>query len=162
MTIFDSKYKKLFIANASEALRTANWLKRSIVRLQSDFPLTESSFSLDDDVLFEKLDAFRVRFSDLQDCIGNKLFRGLLMLEQENPVSMLDVLNLIEKRRIFDTVNDWKHLRGIRNSFSHDYPESNQQRIETLNVAWESAPLLLSILNKLLAYSKSIGIEVSE
>ncbi|RYV02580.1 hypothetical protein SOPP22_08615 [Shewanella sp. OPT22] len=162
MTYFDSKYKKLFLSNCTEAIRTANWLNRSLVRLETSFPLKMNEVSVDDDDLFDKLDAFRVRFSDLQDCLGHKLFRGLLKLEQENPVSMIDVLNLIEKRRIFSSANDWKNLREIRNSFSHDYPESEKQRFETLNLAWESTPVLLAILDGLLQYSQSIGLEVEQ
>ncbi len=162
MTYFNAKYEKLFLSNCSEAIRTAKWLNRSLLRLQTAFPLDVNAVNVNDDDLFDKLDAFRVRFSDLQDCLGHKLFRGLLKLEQENPISMIDVLNLIEKRQIFNSASEWKNLREIRNSFSHDYPESEKQRFETLNLAWENTPVLLSILDELLSYSQSIGLEVKE
>ena len=89
------------------------------------------------------------------------MFRRLLRLEQENLVSMLDALNLIEKRRIFHSACEWNLLREIRNSFSHDYPESSLQRIEALNLAWDNSQRLLSILDRLIAYSSSIGLQVS-
>ena len=48
----------------------------------------------------ERLDAFRVRYGDLQDCLGNKVFRSVLLAEDEEPVSMADTLNRMEKRGI--------------------------------------------------------------
>ncbi len=46
----------------------------------------------------DKLDAFRVRFCDLQVVLGNKVFRSLLTLEMEPNGSNLDLLNRIDKR----------------------------------------------------------------
>mgnify|MGYP001571031783 FL=1 len=85
----------------------------------------------------------------MQDCIGNKLFRGLLKLEDENIFSMPDILNAIEKREIFSSAQEWKIIREVRNAFSHDYPEREQEKIEALNVAFKIAPQLLTILTKL-------------
>ena len=75
MGTVESKYIALF-ANSAESLKAA------------------------DEDLQDKIDAFRVRFADLQDCLGHKLFRNLLKLEDESPVSMIDVLNMMEKREI--------------------------------------------------------------
>lgn len=63
-------------------------MEASLHRLNADFPLTAEQLASDDEELFEKLDAFRVRFASLQDCIGNKLFRNLLRAKDEEGLNM--------------------------------------------------------------------------
>lgn len=71
----------VFIQNWSEAIRTAKRLQSSLDRLESSFPIEEHQLQEPyDESLHDSLDAFRVRYADLQDCIGNKLFRGVLLL----------------------------------------------------------------------------------
>ena len=65
MSFIDEKYLALFKSNWSEAIRTAQRLKSSLARLNQTFPLSEHVLASADDDLFDKLDAFRVRFSDL-------------------------------------------------------------------------------------------------
>jgi len=72
----NEKYTILFKHNWSEASRTASRLSVSLTRLEHDFPLSSASLLSADDDLLDKIDAFRVRFADLQDCVGNKLFRN--------------------------------------------------------------------------------------
>ncbi|MFY0665490.1 MAG: hypothetical protein JXQ97_12770 [Natronospirillum sp.] len=132
----NSKALPLFMQNWSEAERTEQRLRYSCSRLHAHFPLDASDVSSGNEELLERLDAFRVRFADLQDCIGNKLFRGVLALEDETALTMIDLLNSMEKRRIITSVNDWRRLREIRNAFSHDYPETPEQRAAALNLAW--------------------------
>lgn len=156
----ESKYIALFANNWSEALRTAARLSSSLNRLAVDFPISAENLNTADDDLQDKIDAFRVRFADLQDCIGHKLFRNLLKLEDESPVSMIDVLNMMEKRGILTSVYQWKLLREVRNAFSHDYPESETERAEALNLAWVNAEQLLLILANLKVYSASVGIRL--
>ena len=162
MSFIDEKYLALFISNWSEAIRTAQRLKSSLARLNQTFPLNEHVLANADDDLFDKLDAFRVRFSDLQDCTGNKLFRGLLKLEDEKVFAMPDILNAIEKRGIFDSVQQWKTIREVRNSFSHNYPETEteNEKVETLNLAYKTAPELLLVIINIQQYLKRYQIKL--
>lgn len=45
--------------------------------------------------------------------LANKLFRGLLRLEEESAESMLDVLNAMEKRGIINNVREVENDAGI-------------------------------------------------
>ncbi len=162
MSFINEKYLALFIANWSEAIRTAKRLKSSLERLSTNFPLNEQTLVNADEDLFDKLDAFRVRFSDLQDCIGNKLFRGIIKLEDENVFTMPDILNAIEKRDIFDNIQQWKTIREVRNSFSHDYPETEGEKIEALNLAYQTAPQLLLVVNNIQKYVKKYQINLEK
>jgi len=156
----NQKYVTLFQHNWSEAHRTAKRLNMSLVRLSDEFPLSSFALVNADDDLLDKIDAFRVRFADLQDCIGNKLFRNLLKLEHESPISMLDVLNMMEKRQIIESSSQWRTLREVRNAFAHDYPESENERASALNAAWTQAPVLFVILERLQAYLEALGVVV--
>jgi len=121
--------------------------------------ITLDDLSIDDK---DKLDAFRVRYTDLQDCLGAKIFRGILVLEQEKTGSQLDVLNKTAKRHIITSFDAWKSLCDIRNIFSHEYPESDDERREALYEAYQSSPELLSVVDKVRTYAADIlGIEMS-
>jgi len=101
------------------------------------------------DESLERLDAFRVRYAQLQDVLANKLFRGLLRLEEETTGSMLDVLNAMEKRGIIISFDDWKMLRELRNTFMHDYPDHVGLRAEALTQAHSMASELCQVLMRI-------------
>lgn len=70
---------------------------------------------------------------------------------------MLDTLNKMEKREILESIEDWRKIRTIRNDFAHDYPNHESERAEALNAAWQQAPIIIEILNKIANYfSKNI------
>jgi hypothetical protein len=117
-----------------DAQKIAMHLGRSLENLGDMFPLDVASYEKFSDREFESVDAFRVRFMDLQDFIGNKLFKSLLKVELEELGSMLDVVNKMEKRRIIHSAEQWHDLRNIRNSFSHEYPESEKEKLENLGL----------------------------
>lgn len=151
---YDKKIAKLFLLNFNEAYRTAQLLSMSYERLTDLIPLTfEDMMVMSPDDL-DKLDAFRVRFCDLQDALGSKIFRSLLTLEEEEIGSQLDMLNKIEKRQIFCSFDDWKELRNIRNLFAHDYPETEDQKAEALNIAYRQTFKLIEMLNNVRKYAE--------
>lgn len=157
----DQKTLAVFRQNWSEALRSARRLKASLQRAGNDFPLSAERLRLDDEDLFERLDAFRVRFADLQDTLGHKLFRGILLLELEETSNVLDTLNKMTKRRLLNNVEQWHQWRMIRNGFSHDYPDCEQERAEALNAAWVASDELLFIMTRMADYlSQQHGIEL--
>ena len=150
------------ISNYFGYIRSASRLRASLRRLSDHFPLCSDSLKQPSDELLEKLDAFRVRYSDLQDCIGHKIFRGILLLEEEAPGTMLDMLNQMEKRRVIPSVDAWRSWREIRNAFAHDYPDSEQERAEALNSAWSVAPNLLETLQAVASYLAALKLECGE
>lgn len=149
---YDKKIADLFLLNFNEAYRSAKLLMSSYLRLTDIIPLKEEFFRLLDMESLDKLDAFRVRYCDLQDSLGNKVFRSILLLEEELPGSNLDTLNKMEKRGIIQSFDDWKALRNIRNLFAHDYPETDQSKVETLNIAYLNTPKLINVLDTTTKY----------
>ena len=66
-------YVKLLHQNWSQAYRTARRLSVSLSRLENYLPVTAAIISAGDEELMERLDAFRVRYGDLQDCLGVRI-----------------------------------------------------------------------------------------
>lgn len=149
---YDKKIANLFLLNFSEAYRSAKLLMSSYSRIANLMPLKgELLNSLSEDDL-DRLDAFRVRYSDLQDSLGNKTFRSILVLEEEIPGSNLDILNKMEKRGVIKSFEEWKLLRYIRNLFSHDYPETDDDKAETLSIAYSNTLNLVSTVDSVIRY----------
>ena len=159
----ESNLLRIFLYNVKEAYRSAVLLLRSYPRVgmvaaqKTDFI---SGLSIDD---LDKLDAFRVRFCDLQDALGNKVFRSLLMLELEVFGSNLDILNKIEKRGLVPSFDEWQEIRNVRNLFVHDYPETEEARAQILSRPYNLTPSLIDVLNRVLKYAAgTIKIDLKE
>ncbi len=151
---YDKRIAELFLTNFNEAYRSAKLLLMSYERLVHLIPLNGVSLAglrADD---LDKLDAFRVRYCDLQDCLGQKVFRSILSLEEEIISSNLDTLNKMEKRGILNSFDEWKGLREIRNLFSHDYPETDEEKAEILNIAYVNTLKLVKTVDNIINYVK--------
>ncbi|MBM3197758.1 MAG: hypothetical protein FJZ58_00695 [Chlamydiae bacterium] len=149
---YDKKIADLFYVNFKESYRSAKLLLSSYHRIAHLMPLEGVKFHLLNADDLEKLDAFRVRYCDLQDSLGNKTFRSIVLLEEEIPGSNLDILNKMEKRKIIKSFEEWKFLRKIRNLFSHDYPETDEDKAEILYVAYTSTMDLLIVVDNIIQY----------
>lgn len=160
--LLNTAYVKLLNQNWSQACRTANRLSASLVRLSASFPISGDDLKREDEDLQEKLDAFRVRYGDLQDCLGGKVFRTLLMAEDEEPRNMADTLNRMEKRGIINSADEWRRWREIRNAFAHDYPEAEAEKANALNMAWKNAPLLIRVAEDIQSYCQQQGVTLTE
>ncbi len=76
------------------------------------------------------------RFSKLQDCMGAKLFKSLLLYQGENVNKpFLDILNQLERMDII-SVDDWFEIRDLRNEIAHDYEENDQVAVNILNMIY--------------------------
>jgi hypothetical protein len=150
--VYDKNIAKLFLLNFNEAYRSAKLLMLSYKRVANLIPINaeflQKNINEDD---MDKLDAFRVRYCDLQDNLGNKTFRTILNLEEEQTGSNLDILNKMAKRGII-TFEEWKELRNIRNLFSHDYPETDEEKAEMLNIAYSGTLKLVKTVDNVIDY----------
>ncbi|MFB1490688.1 MULTISPECIES: hypothetical protein [unclassified Thiocapsa] len=95
------------------------------------------------------LDQFAYRYTRLQDDMGARLFPAVLRAlgEDIRPMSVLDRLNRLEQLEWLASAEEWIELRRILNEFTHDYPESAEERFDRLRFAIQSAWRLLDILN---------------
>ncbi len=87
------------------------------------------------------------RFSKLQDCMGAKLFKSVLLYQGENiNKPFLDILNQLEAMDIIN-VDKWFELRDLRNEIAHDYEDSDEICINILNSIYKLKKDLKVVLN---------------
>jgi len=105
------------------------------------------------------VNSFLFNFGKLQDKIGAKLFKQVFydMKEIDSfSLSMIDVLNLLEKHEILQNIEQWERLREIRNILAHEYPFDIEERIENIYLALEGFDELQHIYSHLKTYTEPI------
>ena len=115
------------------------------------FPLNSKSYAKlvenIQDLAFS--DQIIYRFAKLQDSMGAKLFKSLLLYQGENVNKpFLDILNQLEKMDIVD-VEEWFEIRDLRNEISHDYDNNNEKAMEILDMIIELKDELRNILTSI-------------
>ncbi|MBA7545874.1 hypothetical protein ES705_38254 [subsurface metagenome] len=106
------------------------------------FPINLDSFKGLEEDQIEHIDQFIYRFTKLQDSIGLRLLPTIFMFIENNArtSSFLDILNKLEKLNVLSSTADWQFFRNLRNNLAHDYPESIQQTVDTLNILFKEWP----------------------
>lgn len=108
---------------------------------------------------FEKIktiDTFIYRFIKLQDLMGEKLFKIVLeeIGEYKDNMSLLDVLDKLEKLGLIDDATAWLEYRKLRNKLTHEYPNNEQNVIDGIVLAMETFENIEALLNKIIAYKE--------
>ena len=100
------------------------------------------------------LDQYIFRFAKLQDAIGEKLFKSVLVFvgEDTSKMSFKDILLKLSKLEIIQDTDAWLNLRELRNDASHDYPAMIDEAILSLNEIINSKDHLISYLNSCIRY----------
>ncbi|MDX8409994.1 MAG: hypothetical protein R8J84_08170 [Mariprofundales bacterium] len=83
------------------------------------------------------MDSFVFRLIKVQDMMGERLFRALLvaLAEDRDAMTMLDVLDRLEKLGLIPSAQQWLDYRNLRNVLTHEYPENSADRIDALRAA---------------------------
>jgi len=87
------------------------------------------------------LDQFAYRYIRLQDDMGNRLMKSVLLVMGEDIAAMptIDRLNRLEQIGWLPSAEEWMELRKIRNDFTHEYPEAVEERFVRIQLAIQSA-----------------------
>ena len=129
-------------------------LKKYKEKIENEFnmPLSEDDISdmLEDEIYKAILDSISYRFLKIQSTIGEKLFKEVL---EEIGISTLNksfvqILSEIEREGIV-SVDEWKELRVIRNSLSHDYPEELAEITLAINEILNKIDFFETIIKKI-------------
>jgi len=147
------KTEELFSYNLEGCRKLAKNLEFSFKEINKIKPFNELKLAAITEKDKESLDAFIFRFGKLQDMMGNKLFRFLLILKSEEVGFMLDTLNKMEKFYIIDSVDEWISIRDARNDAIHDYDLKSDKIVEKLNNITNFVPKLFQVLERLEKYS---------
>jgi len=104
-----------------------------------DFPIVIDDFKkiLDSIEHLAYSDQMIYRFSKLQDYMGAKLFKSVLLYEGENVNKpFLDILNQLEAIDII-SVDEWFEIRDLRNEIAHDYEDNDEIALNILNTIYK-------------------------
>ncbi len=113
---------------------------------------------------FEKIktiDTFIYRFIKLQDMMGEKLFKIFLdeLGEYKDNMSLLDILDKLEKFKIINNAYDWMEYRKLRNKLTHEYPNNEQDIIDGIYLAMEVFDKIEMILDNIIDYKNNKGLK---
>lgn len=106
---------------------------------------------------FEKIktiDTFIYRFIKFQDMMGDKLFKIFLdeIGEYKDNMSLLDVLDKLEKFDIVSDAYSWMEFRNLRNKLTHEYPNNEQDIIDGIYLAMDAFEKIEIILDNIIQY----------
>jgi len=101
----------------------------------------------------QALDQFLFRFSKLQDAVGQKLFKQILILHEDDNLLVenmpfLDILNRLERVGVLE-VESWRRLRDSRNELAHNYDDEPQEMAEAINKIYKEKDKLVEIYFRL-------------
>ena len=102
------------------------------------------------------VDAFIFRYIKLQDFMSEKLFRQLLesIGEYKDSMSLLDVLDKLEKLQLIDSADEWIAIRKLRNQLTHEYPDNQMEILAGIRVALVYFASMKQILHSIIDYSQ--------
>ena len=118
--------------------------------LKGYLPLHESYFQEIEKI--KTIDFFIYRFTKIQDRMGEKLFPIILkeLHEYKSSMSLIDVLHKLEKLELLESSDAWIDYRKLRNTLTHEYPDNEDEMIESITLAIEVYKNLKEIYTKML------------
>jgi len=143
MNIYKQKLLKIFNECDKHIIR----IQSASTKMQSIMPLDKDKYlNLSDDEV-ESIDQFLFRFSKLQDAIGEKLFKTILLYLEEKIENkpFIDILNRLEKLELLVDVNVWRELRNDRNDLAHNYDDDPEETSEVINKLYYKKDILIDI-----------------
>jgi hypothetical protein len=137
------RLKKIFNECDKHTIR----INSSSAKMKVNIPLDKHKYiQLTDDEI-EYIDQFLFRFSKLQDAIGEKLFKTILLYLEEEVENkpFIDILNRLEKLELIQSANVWKELREDRNKLAHNYEDEPEEMSEAINKLYNKKDILINI-----------------
>jgi uncharacterized protein with HEPN domain len=127
--------RKKWLSAVNECRTHLIRIHQALDRLANRFPLTRPAYDGLDEQDIASVDQVVFRFTKLLDTLGTKIFPlGLQILgEETSAVPFIDQLSRLEQLDFIPSVEKWMELRELRNDLSHEYPDTIEDRIESLN-----------------------------
>lgn len=133
-----------------ECDKHAERMNSAYAKASSLLPLNAAKYeNLSDDEI-EHIDQYLFRFSKLQDAMGKRLFKTLLLFLDEDVDEMpfVDILNLLEKLGLLSSVAEWRRLRSLRNELAHQYDDDPEEMSTALNHLFEQKTVIDSMYRR--------------
>jgi len=135
-------------------------ISEAVEDLESIMPLDSTKYLALQKEEVQALDQFLFRFSKLQDAIGRKFFKQILILKEDDELLItnmpfIDILNSLEKLGLLER-KDWQRLRDIRNELAHNYDDAPEEMAEAINRIYNERDTLIGIYIEIKAYFEKI------
>lgn len=155
MNRYEEKIKKLFNECEKHIFRMNSAAKKML----DTMPLDEKKYICLTDDEVEHIDQFLFRFSKLQDTMGEKLFKVILLVldEKVDNKPFIDILNRLEKLELINDANVWRELRNDRNELAHNYDDEAEEMALVLNKLYEKKDILIKNFQNIKEYYKGIN-----
>lgn len=138
-------------------VKEAEYLASTAGRLQAQkIDLSWAQSLESDNSRSEMLDAFVMRYGRLQDTLGDKLLRALLIASLEDAGTQLDNLLRAEKLGWIESTQAWVELRALRNRLTHEYVDSAEDLLDALQQALQGVAMLLETQHRLASAARRI------
>jgi hypothetical protein len=133
--------------------RCAPRLEPSLERLGTFFPIDGGRLQALTPERQDDIDAFAKRFEQLVLTLQDQVFVGLALREGEDPreMSRRDVAELMERLGALPSARQFRDFVAVRNRLAHLYPEDPARQAMNLNAAYEAAPTLLQLTERISA-----------
>lgn len=121
------------------------------------FPMTGERVATLSEEEEEQIDAYLLRFNSLITIFQESLFKGILILESEDPSnkSAKDKSNLMEKLGVISSAAEFSSMAVLRNKLTHSYPDNPEKQAEVVSKAWEFGLEALKIFNSLIHHVRT-------
>jgi hypothetical protein len=134
-----------------ECFKHKDRMQSAWAKIRHAFPLDGGKYNglTEDEIGY--VDQYLFRFAKLQDAMGQRLFRELLIVLEEDTESMafVDMLNRLEKLGRLESADVWRQLRKIGNQVSHEYDDDPEYMATALNAVFEARTSLFEVLQKI-------------
>jgi len=138
---------ELLSMNIEALQKQLSWLERSYKRCHKIGIKKKYTFAE-----FDRFETLSGRFARSVDFLVRKVFRTMDDMEFESQGTLIDVVNNARKRELFESIEDFKAMRDLRNDIVHEYLE------EDLKISFaellELTPKLLRIMSNTIRYSQ--------
>lgn len=143
--------QKDYIANLKENLSMLNeallWFNRSYEKCLKIG--VKENYSEDEFDVFETLTS---RYARVADILIQKVFRSIDAVEFESGGTMIDVFNRTHKRGLFESVDEIRQIKDLRNDIAHEYVLYDIKSI--FSETFYFTPKLLDIVENTKKYCK--------
>ena len=126
-----------------------SWLEYSLK--ECDFIGIKENYSIEE---FGKFETLCSRYSRGIDFLIRKIFRTLDEYEFENQGTLIDVVNNAHKRGLFDSVDEIRLMKDVRNTIAHEYIED--ELLEVFDEVLKYSHVLKQIIKNTLFYMEKL------
>ena len=148
-----------YVQNLSHDL---DLLEKSLFWLQRSYDIC-SAFTGKEVFAPEEYDAVETltsRYARTSDILIQKIFRSIDKVEMEDRGTMIDVINRADKRGLFETVDEIRETRDLRNKIAHEYSKEDLEKL--FADVMRLTPRLHGIAANIFAYCARFGIKRGE